>query len=243
MGQYHMHAGHRERRALVDRHDPRMRMRRAQQFDVQRAFHGDIESISRRASHDLRPCWRGQAAAERGAGGGIFDVVDPVQRVLDGAIAGAATQIAFQRRTEILPLRLVQRRTGQDHAGGAETALKRLRVEKCLLHRVRGAVRRETLDGGDGATFGAERGNDAAMHRLAVEQHGTCAAVAGVAAFLDAEMPEFAQQRPQALACMRLRGKLLAIDLKTHRRGTLCNSARISSASRSVMCLRHAGLP
>ena len=52
-------------------------------------------------------------------------------------------------------------------------------------------------------SFRAEGGDQATMHRLAVEQHGTGAAVAGVAAFLDAEMSEFAQERPQALARMR----------------------------------------
>ena len=57
-------------------------------------------------------------------------------RVLDRAIAGAAAEIALQRRAEILPLRLVQARGGQDHAGGAEAALESLRVEKGLLHRM-----------------------------------------------------------------------------------------------------------
>jgi hypothetical protein len=54
-------------------------------------------------------------------------------------------------------------------------------------------VARKTLDGGDGMAVGAEGRDDAAMHRLAVDQHGAGAAVAGVAAFLDAEMPELAQ--------------------------------------------------
>ena len=48
----------------------------------------------------------------------------PLKRVFDRAIAGAAADIAFQRRAEILPLRLVERRAGQDHARGAEPALK-----------------------------------------------------------------------------------------------------------------------
>ena len=58
---------------------------------------------------------------------------------------------------------------------------------------------RKALDGGDVAALGAERRDQAAMHRLAVEQHGAGAAVAGVAAFLDAEMAELAQERAQAL--------------------------------------------
>ena len=87
--------------------------------------------------------------------------------------------------------------------GGAEPALKRLRIEKRLLHRMRAAVGREAFDGGDGMAVGAEGRDQAAVHRLAVDQHGAGAAVAGVAAFLDAEMPELAQERAQALSGAR----------------------------------------
>ncbi len=84
--------------------------------------------------------------------------------------------------------------------GGAEAALKPLRIEEGLLHRMGAAVGREAFDGGGRRmAFGAERRDQAAMHRLAVEQHGAGAAVAGVAAFLDAEMAELAQERAQAL--------------------------------------------
>ena len=38
------------------------------------------------------------------------------------------------------------------------------------------------------------------MHRLAVEQHRAGAAIAGVAAFLDAEMSELAQESAQTLS-------------------------------------------
>jgi hypothetical protein len=51
------------------------------------------------------------------------------------------------------------------------------------------------------------------VHRIAVEQHGTGAAVAGVAAFLDAEVPEIAQKRSQALASPGELEKILAVDL------------------------------
>ena len=81
------------------------------------------------------------------------------------------------------------------------------------------------------------------MHRLAVDQHGAGAAVAGVAALLDAEMAEFAQERAQALPGLRRLEKLLAVDLERHAYAVPCNSLRISSASRSVICLRHIGVP
>ena len=114
--QHRVHAGDAERRALVDRDDLRVRMWRAQHLDVQQAFRRDVERIARGAAHHLRSGGRGEAAAECGAGRGVLDVVLAVQRILDRAIAGATADIAFQRGAEVLPLRLVQRRAGQDHA-------------------------------------------------------------------------------------------------------------------------------
>src|SRR4051794_8370268 len=107
------------------------------------------------------------------------------------------------------------------------------------------AVGRKTLDRGHGMTVGAERRDQAAMHRLAVEQHRAGAAIAGVAALLDAEMPELTQERAQALPGLRRFGEGFAIDLDAHGStlGSACNSRRISSASRSVIALRHIGLP
>src|SRR5207344_2453297 len=97
------------------------------------------------------------------------------------------------------------------------------------------AVGRKAFDGGDGMALGAEGRDQTTMHGLAVDQHGACAAVAGVAALLDTEMPEFAQERAQALAGLRRFGKLPAVDLERHVYAVPCNSTRISSASRSVI--------
>src|SRR5258705_10116925 len=103
------------------------------------------------------------------------------------------------------------------------------------------AVGRKAFDRGHGMAAGAERRDQAAMHRFAVEQHGAGAAIAGVAALLDAEMAELAQERAQALPGLRGFSERLAVDFDGH--GIACNSLRISSASRSVMALRHSGLP
>ncbi len=241
--QHCVHAGDVKRGALVDRNDLRVRMRRTQHLDVQHTFQRDIERIARRAAHDLRSGGGREAAAECGAGGRVFDVVLAVECVFDRAVAGATADVALQRGAEVLPLRLVQRRAGQDHARCAEAALKPLRIQKRLLHRMGAAIGRKAFDRRHGVTVGAERRDQAAMHRLAVDQHGAGAAVAGVAALLDAEMAEFAQERAQALAGLRLIEKLFAVDLERHAYAVPCNSLRISSASRSVMCLRHIGLP
>src|SRR5206468_8985913 len=125
-------------------------------------------------------------------------------------IAGAAADVALQRSAKIGALRLVERGGGEDHACGTEAALEALCVEEGLLHRMRAAISAKPFDRGDGAAFGAEGWDQAAVHRLAVEQHGAGAAIAGVAAFLHAEMAEFAQERPQALARARLPSNRLA---------------------------------
>jgi len=48
--------------------------------------------------------------------------------------------------------------------------------------------------------LGAEGGDQATVHRLAIDQHGTGAAVAGIAAFLDAEMPGFRAKKFAGIA-------------------------------------------
>jgi hypothetical protein len=61
------------------------------------------------------------------------------------------------------------------------------------------AIAGQTLDGGDLALVGAKGWDQARVHRLAVDQHGAGAAIAGIAAFLHAVAAEFAQECPQAL--------------------------------------------
>ena len=161
---------------------------------MQQAFDRGIEGVSRRAAYHLRAGRGGEAAAERGAGCGILDVGLAVQRIFDRAIAGAAAEVSLERSAKVLPLCLVKRCAGHDHARGAEPALKGLGVEERLLHRVDAAVAGEAFDGGHGMAVGAKGRDQAAMHRLAIDQHRTGAAITGVAAFLDAEMPELAQE-------------------------------------------------
>jgi hypothetical protein len=86
------------------------------------------------------------------------------------------------------------------HAGGAVAALEGLRVVERLLDGMQLAVLGEALDGRDLAALAAEGGHQAGVERLAVEPHRAGAAVARVAAFLDAEHFEVAQEGAQALA-------------------------------------------
>ena len=66
--------------------------------------------------------------------------LDPLQGVLDAAIAGATAEVALQHVRQVLARLLVEGGGGHDHAGGAEAALEGLRVEEGLLHGMQLAV-------------------------------------------------------------------------------------------------------
>src|SRR5262249_52833054 len=88
------------------------------------------------------------------------------------------------------------------------------------------AILRQAFDGGDLAALGAERRHQAGVERLAVDVDRTGAAVARVAALLDAEHLKVAQERAQALAGLRLSLVRAAVHLELH----CATSARICSA-------------
>src|SRR5205085_8575759 len=99
----------------------------------------------------------------------------------------------------------------------------------------------QALHGGDGRAAGPPRRIQAAVHGSAVDVHGAGAAVAGVAALLDAEVAAFAQVGAQALAGAGLLGVLAAVDLDAEARHA--SSSRISSAARTVTCRRQSPSP
>jgi hypothetical protein len=59
-----------------------------------------------------------------------------VNRILDGVIAGAAAEVAFEMPRQILQILGSEGGRRHDHAGRAEPALEPLRLEELLLHRV-----------------------------------------------------------------------------------------------------------
>ena len=129
---------------------------------------------------------RADAGADGLARAGLLDRGDAVDRVLDGAVAGAAAEVSLQRPRQVLLLLVGEGRGGHDHAGGAEAALEAGGVAELPLHRVQVVRRAEALDRGHLAALGAERRRDAAVHRLAVEPHRARPAIACVATLLDA---------------------------------------------------------
>jgi hypothetical protein len=165
------------------------------------------------------------------AGRILLGSADAVDGVLDRAIARAAAEVAFERTRQIRALLLVERGRRHDHAGGAKSALERPRVEERALHRVQFALVRQPFDRGDFEFGGAECRHQTGMHRHPVEPYGARAAIAGIAALLDAEYAVVAQEGAQALAGLRLGGELLAVDGIVHAPAPgRVSSARICSA-------------
>ena len=242
-GQNGAHARHRQCGVFADRFDARMGMRRPQQLKMQETGRRDIERILRAAADNGRTGGCRHAAAASAAGLGLLDLAHAANGILDRAIAGATANIAFQSPGEILPLRLIQTRRRHDHARRTEAALIPLRLQEGLLHRMRLAIRGQAFDRRDRTVFGAIGGKNAAMHRLAIDQHRAGATIARVTSFLHAEPSELAQKRPQTLSGTRLGGVAFSVHRKGHSSPSPASSWQISSANCSVMCRRHAGAP
>ena len=139
----------RHRRGLValDGFDARMRMRRAQHLEMQHVLHRrHVERVARLPRHDRLGEWAAEAGSAGAAGDILFDGFDAVERVDDALIARAAAEIALEHARQVAARRLVEGGGRHDHAGGAEAALKRLRVEKRLLHGMQLAVLCKALD-------------------------------------------------------------------------------------------------
>ncbi len=78
-----------------------MRVRRAQHLEVQQPLHGDVHRVAGVAGDDAEGERVGQAGPAGLAGDVLLDRGHAVQRIGDGAIAGAAAQIALERVRQI----------------------------------------------------------------------------------------------------------------------------------------------
>src|SRR4029077_6921665 len=81
-----------------------------------------------------------QAGAAGVAGAVCLDVPDPRQGIFDGVIAGAAAEVSLEPKRQVFLLLIGEAGGGHDHARGAKAALKRLRIEERLLHRMQFSV-------------------------------------------------------------------------------------------------------
>jgi len=194
----------------------RVGVRRAQHLEVQNPVDRDIHGVAGAPRDDPFAKRIRQARAAGFARDVLFDTCNAAERIGDRTIAGAPAQVAFEGVGQVGALILIERSGRHDHAGGAEAALKRLRIEKGALHRMQGVIGREPLDGRDRASGGTECRHQAGVHRRAIEPHRAGAAVAGVAAVLDAEEAPLTQEGAQALPGFRLGRNELAVDGVVH---------------------------
>src|SRR5215210_6491460 len=110
---------------------------------------------------------------------GDADCVDDVP------VTRAAADVALEPLPDLLRRRLrvlAQQGSGaHQHPGGAVAALERVTVAERLLQRRELAAGRQALDRLDLGAVGLDGKEHAALHQLAVDDHGAGAAVAGVA--------------------------------------------------------------
>ena len=110
-----------------------------------------------------------------------------------------------------------------DHAGRAIAALQAVHLAEALLQGVQRAVRRgDALDGHDAGLVGLHGEYGAGLHRTAVEVDGACAAMAGLAADMQAGQPELLAQEMNEQGARLDRGlDRAAVDL--HGDALFCN--------------------
>ena len=226
-----MDTGYGQRGGGVDGHDARVRVRGVQHLQVQHpvdlGVHGELRTPGDHGG--ARRC--SDADADGLPGSRLFNTGDTVDRVLNGPIAGAATEVSLQCVRQVPFLFVGQSGRGHDHPGRAEPALESRCVAELPLHRVQVVGRAETLDGGDLPALGTECRGDATVHRPAVQPDGARPAVAGIAALLHPVAAQGAQEGAQALARTWFALDGFAVDgIGHHRPPVASSSSRISSA-------------
>ena len=82
------------------------------------------------------------------------------------------------------------------------------------------AVASQPFEGGHLAALGAEGGNEATVHGLAVEPDGAGPAVPGIATLSDSKPAELPGKGAQALADARFRFKDFSVDPVAHGEGS-----------------------
>lgn len=178
----------------VETGDAGVRVRAAEDLDVRQPVDGQVERVRFGAAHHPGGRGCGNRPSERLTGTVRFGGAHAADGVADGAITGAAAEISLQRARQVGALRGVERGRGHHHPGCAEPALESRRVDELPLHGMELVGTAETGGGGHLAVLRAMRRHHAGVHRGAVEQHGTGAAVPGVAALLDREPLLFPQE-------------------------------------------------
>ena len=161
-----------------------------------------------------------RAVVRQGGRDRVAKAVRVEDRLDDRAIAGAAAQDAAERVLRFAFARprvpTQQRDRGEQHAGRADAALRGAVEMKggAKPSHDRVAVA-ETLDGFDGAPFDLPDAGQAGADGFAVDEHRAGAAVAGVAADLDASQSAgLAQRMAEPLERRSVDPPRLAVELE-----------------------------
>ena len=187
-----------QRGEIADR-EPRLRVRRADSPQPQRARRGAVGRIDL-GSDDLRhPVDLERAKPHRCAGWCIREhrVARRAgqHRLDDLAIAGAAAEHAAERIERLRFARpgvaCEEARARHQHAGRADPALRRPVREERALEPVEVAACGKAFDSRHRAALDLPQRNEAGADLPSVEQHGAGATIAGIAADLRAGEPEF----------------------------------------------------
>ena len=198
-GQDQMHARYLLGRGCVDGDDPGMCVRTSENTGVQQPGRGVVECVGLGSGDDPRTGGCCEGPSTRRTVDGLLGVDHPADGVGHGAIPGAATQVSLQPFGKLVQVFLAQRRGGDDHSRSAESTLESGGFDEPALHRMQIVRCTETRDGGDGPVGRTEGGEDARMHRFAVDENRTCAAVARVAPLLHLEVVVFTEHGAQTL--------------------------------------------
>jgi hypothetical protein len=149
--------------------------------------------------------------------GAVFlDRGHTMQRILDGMISGTPTQISFESEGKILLLLFGKAGGGHDHPRGAKAAVKSLRIEESLLHRMQVAIAGESFNGRHLAIRCAKGGYETTVDWLPVEPHRAGSTIARVAALFHPEPSQIASESPQTLPRPRLRIERFSVDFAVH---------------------------
>src|SRR5580704_560845 len=110
--------------------------------------------------------------------------------VEDACVARTAAEVSTQPFANLRQGRrgrvVQQLDRGHDHAGGADTALRPSAFEKRLLYGMKAALVRQPFDSAYRSALSLQHRNQAAVHQLAIHQHGAGTALPLAAAFLGA---------------------------------------------------------
>jgi hypothetical protein len=116
-----------------------------------------------------------------------------------------------------------QLHSGHDHAGRADTALRRAVLDECVLQAV---AFFQSFNGRNLGVFRLRNRHQTRYHCLAVDQHGARATLPFAAALLRArESKVLAQNVEESLHRVRRDVLLLSVDAQTNRAAALSHAA------------------